>query len=308
MERLQHAADAAMILGLHNEATSALHTKSWLQQWSNDARGAGQSTLQAEEASRKADQTTRCFQVANTGRCLLEVEQQISRALAMVDEAAAMAKALELDFVELEWARAHAARWRGDLDRAHALMSRAVELARLREERWREVECMIWLAMIDLERRKLPSVEQWCDEIDEIAGRFDHPLPPVSPAFRALARCNSSGRDLSPALGQALTSLREFDDKGHLAFVLNFSAHDHLSRGQCDHARSAATEALTMARAMSRTTEIVVATSILARTQCIEGDRSAAIARIQALTSECDLSTYSARARASLEQAVHDIA
>jgi hypothetical protein len=61
-----------MTLGLHGEATSALHTRSWLQQWSNDARGAGQSTLRAEEASRKADQTTRCYQVANTGRCLLE--------------------------------------------------------------------------------------------------------------------------------------------------------------------------------------------------------------------------------------------
>src|ERR1700677_2549159 len=102
----------------------------------------------------------------------------------MIDEAETMAKTLDVDFVELAWARAHAARWKGDLDRAHTLMSQAVELARLREERWREVECLIWLAMIDLESQKLPSVEQYCDEIDEIAGCLHHTLPPVSAVFR----------------------------------------------------------------------------------------------------------------------------
>jgi tetratricopeptide (TPR) repeat protein len=225
----------------------------------------------------------------------------------MVAEAEAMAKALAIDFVELEWARAHAARWRGDLGRAYALMTRAIELARLREERWREVECLIWLAMIALELQDLPSVEQNCDEIDEIAERLDHALPQVSAAFRALARHNIYVGDLSPALGQALTALRDFDDKAHLAFVLNFSASDHLLRGQYTRARAAATEALTVARAMSRTTEIVVATSILACTECLGGNRSAAIARIQALASECDLATLSARAKASLEQAAEDV-
>ncbi len=118
--------------------------------------------MKAEEASRNADNTTRCYQMANTGRCLLEVEQQIPRAFTLIDEAESMASSLDLDFAELAWARSHAARWTGDLVRAHALMSRAVELARLREERWQEVECLIWLTMIDLERQELPSVEQYC--------------------------------------------------------------------------------------------------------------------------------------------------
>ena len=59
------------------------------------------AAFRAEEASRKADEITRCQQIANTGRCLLEVEQQIPRALALVDEAETMARTLEIDFVEL---------------------------------------------------------------------------------------------------------------------------------------------------------------------------------------------------------------
>ena len=53
----------------------------------------------------------------------MEVEQQISRALMMIDEAETMARALNVDFVELEWARSHALRWNGDLERALAPMS-----------------------------------------------------------------------------------------------------------------------------------------------------------------------------------------
>jgi hypothetical protein len=186
-------------------------------------------------------------------------------------------------------------------------MSRAVELARLREERWREVECLIWLAMIDLERQASLSVERYCDEIDEIARRPGHTLPPVSAAFRVLAQFNAGERDLSPALDHAVTALRDFDDKAHLAYVLNFAAHDALAHGQDAQARTTATEALTAAREMSRTTEIVVATSILARVECVGGNRPAAIARIHALASECDVATLSARARTSLERAAQEI-
>ena len=71
--------------------------------------------------------------------------------------------------------------------------------------------------------------------------------------------------------------------------------------------RAAATEALTAAREMPHTTEIVVATSILARVECMGGDGRAAIARIQALALECDAATLSARARTSLERAAHEI-
>ena len=224
-KRLQEAADAAMTLGLHNEAVSALYARSWLHYWSHDTRGASQVSLKAEEASRKADQITRCHQIANTGFCLLDVEQQVSRALEMIDEAETIAKTLDIDFVELECARANAVRWKEDLDRAHVHMCRALELTRMRKEHWREVECLISLATINLERQKLPSVEQYCDEIDEIAGRLDHALPPVSAAFRVLAQF-SACRGLPPELDRALTSLRDFDDKTHLAYVLNFAAHD----------------------------------------------------------------------------------
>ena len=75
----------------------------------------------------------------------------------------------------------------------------------------------------------MPSVEQYCDEIDVIAGRLDHALPPVSAVFPRAGPTELQNRSVR-ALDQALTSLRDFDDKAHLAYVLNFAAHDALAR------------------------------------------------------------------------------
>ncbi len=150
-------------------------------------------------------------------------------------------------------------------------------------------------------------MEQYCDEIDEIAGRLDHALTPVSAVFRLLAQSIAGRNDLTSALDEALTSLREFDDKAHLAYALNFVAYDALTRGEYSRARIAATEALIAAKAMSRSTEIVVAGSMLARADYADGDRSAAIARVQGLDSEWDRTALSERARDHLERATRDI-
>ncbi len=161
MDRLQTAADTAKDLGLHSEAADALLAKGCLHQWTNDPKGASLTSLRAAEVSRTADAVTRSHHLATTGRCLLEVEQQIPRALALIEEAEATAAPLGSEFVELEWAHAHAARWAGDLERAHARMRRAVELAGLREERWREIECLIGLVMIEMERRRFTTAIQY---------------------------------------------------------------------------------------------------------------------------------------------------
>ncbi|MBV9354585.1 MAG: AAA family ATPase, partial [Chloroflexi bacterium] len=258
MDQLQAAADAATEMGLHGDATSALITMAAIEQRLNKAEQAGQTVLRAERASRLADEATHCRQIANAGRCLLEVEREIPRALGLVRDAEALAETLGLRFAELEWGRAHAARWEGDLDRAHALMSEACDLARLHEERWRESGCLAWLATIDLERQRFESVLRHCDAVERIAARMGQGQAPVADALRALARLASSGRDDTSSLDRGLAALREFDDKTQLAYALNYSAAFHLARGRSGQARAAATEAMATARAVRRATEIAV--------------------------------------------------
>jgi hypothetical protein len=183
--------------GVHEDAATALTAMGWLQQKANDDEQASRASLKAEEASRPADELTRCHQLANTGRCLLEVEREIPHALTLISEAESMAARLNVDFVELEWGLAHVARWRGNLDRAQEHMSHAVGLANLRGERWREVECLVWLGMISLERQDPGSVVKYCDAIDEISARLEESQSAVANSLRALV-------DTSPEREQML--------------------------------------------------------------------------------------------------------
>ncbi len=300
---LEAAVDAAVLSGLYGEAANALHVAAWLHQHANDTEGARQATLRAEKISRTADSAARCHQLANTGRCLLDVESAIPRALALVQEATAIAEAGNLQFVELEWGRALAARWNGDLDEADARMQRALAFARLREDRWREGECLVWLATIALERSDFGEVAIRCDEMEHIGSA----PAPVLGTLRALAGLAASDPDAGARLQASLAELRVLDDKARLAHLLNTGAALSLQGGDHAGARAAASEALEVARALRRPTEIAVAGAILARVAVAEGDTDGAVVQLRATRAETSTHDLGARARTQLTLAARAV-
>ena len=300
---LERATDAAVMAGLYSEAVAALHARSWIYQHVNDTAGAERMSLQAERISRTADTATRCQQLANTGRCLLDVEASIPRALSLLDEAEAMAEAHNLQFVELEWGRALAARWRGDLDEAAGRMARALSFARLAEDHRREVECLVWLATVQLERGEPDLVKQLCDEGQLLLEQIDRSRLPVIAALRGLAGSPGDNAMARALVTDSLAALRELDDKWRLAYVLNWQAAGVLEHGDEGLAGATAEEALTNARIMQRPTEIVVASTILARIAARCGDAQGAathLVQAKALTASGGIG---ARGRVLLQHA-----
>jgi DNA-binding SARP family transcriptional activator len=303
MDDLRRAIDHAESLGLHAAASQGSHLLSWITQRRNDTSGVRVATLHAEAMSRTTDEATRCHQLANTGRCLLDVEQEIDQARAFLQEADMLAGRLNLRFVELDWGKGLIARWDGDLEAAHAAMSRALALARMREERWREIECLVWLAKIDLERHRPDAVTAWCEDMIGVAARIGDPQAPMAEVLAALADHRKRGRAAVPDLEKALACLRAFDDKAALAYALNQYASVELEQGNCEAAQKLAEEALTAATAARRTTEVVVANTILLRASTTKGDRSAAMLPLGRLKSTGGAQALSARARSSMEAA-----
>ena len=188
LNEIRRAADEAEVMGLAEDAASAHNSIAWLTWRSNESETARAATLDAERASRTADDVTRCQHLANTGRCLLDVEADIERARRFVNEAVSLAAELNLHLVELEWGLGLVARWEGDLDRAYVHTNRAVTLARMRENRWREIECILWLAKIDLERRHYSGVIAHCDAFMRLADRIGGAPAPIAKALRFLAQ------------------------------------------------------------------------------------------------------------------------
>jgi DNA-binding SARP family transcriptional activator len=307
LDALERAIDAAVMAGLYGDATQALSLVSTLHLRANDMEGAHQACLRAEKISRTADTATRCRQLASTGCCLLRVESSVPRALALISEAEAMAEAQNLSFVELEMGRALVAHWRGDLDVAAGLLARAMAFAALREDRYRQTDCAMWLASLALERGDYDEVEARCDELERTLGQMDRSRVPIVGALRALAGFARSQADADALLQGSVADLRAVDDKALLAFVLNTFAALSLRAGICDRAQAAAIEALAAASALHRATEIAVANAILASVAAAAGDQRNAEAHLEAARRQGLDGTLSARARRHLEYAAQAV-
>jgi tetratricopeptide (TPR) repeat protein len=305
--QLQDATETASLMGLDNDAALGSHLMAWSTQHANDAQGAWRATLQAERMSRTADDLARCHQLANTARCLLEVEVDVANARSFLLDAERLAGSLNENLVELDWARGLVARWDGDLGQAVALMRRALTLARLREDRWREIECLVWIAKIELERGAVVDAQAQCQEIDAVANRIGDSQSPVAEALRAVIALHDAGV-AAEDLDHRLDALRAYDDKAQIAYILNHIATIDLRRSRPEAARKRASEALDAARAVTRLTEIVVASSLLARALLLLGDADGAAALLASIDAGGgNFNPLSARAREFLDQAWAEI-
>lgn len=321
---LEDAIGAAQALSLHEEAAAGLHILSWLYQQRNDTGGARQCTLEAERMTRKADAATRCQQLANTARCLLEVEADLPRARAMLAEADPLADTLDLQVTELMWGHGLLARVDGDLAAAHGHVACAVALSRQRQDHWREYECLVWLATIAFELGRFDDVTACCAEIGRAAQRMrtpgaadGSPAPECDEADAPFARALGALAALRPGtdgeqeraeaagvLAASHAALRAMDDKAHLAYALNAAAAIALGQGQRDAAHACASEALEAARAVRRLTEMAVATACLAQLAAAAGDAAGAAALLGELRWLLTGHRCSARAAAALDRAL----
>ena len=298
--RIERAIEAAEALALHAHAAAGWEILAFWQQQAGDTGRTHEATLAAERMTRRADATTHCLQLANSGRCLLEIEADPARGRALLDEAAALAAELALKVMEIEWGRGLVARAEGDLDTACAALARAVALARLTDNHWREYECMVWLATAELEHGRFADVLRHVDEIVAAAARMGEPQAPFAQALGALARLRQGDGGGQAELAASLAALRELDDKAHLAYMLNEAAAAALEAGRADAAALCAGEALTAARAVRRVTEIAVATARLAAA-------SHDARRAAELLATLPAGGHSARAAAALDAAARSI-
>ncbi len=265
-ETIAEATNAAEALGLQAAAATGHHLLSVLHQEAGHALRAESSTLRAAEAGRAADDTTRAHQLANTARCLIELETEIGRSRALIAEAGIIADALRLESCELHWARGLLERWDGREDLALASIARALALARHDQDRWREYKCLTWLAILEHELGRHENMHGRCTELTTVAARLGEDETPFAETLRALATLATADASADGALAGALVRLRAVDDKSYLAYALNGAAHLHRQAGRADQARLCATEALAAASIMRRRNEVAIARAMLAQT------------------------------------------
>lgn len=227
---------------------------------------AQRSTLRAADAGRAADDTTRAHQLANSARCLLELEAEIGRARALITEAGAIAGSLGVELCEEYWALGLLARWDGHEEEATSWLERALALARRDQDRWREYKCLTWLAMLGLERGRYGEMHVRCEELHAVAARVGEDHTPFVEALQALSALATTRGSSDIALTSALARLRAVDDKSYLAYALNIAALFCRRAARLEQTKIYASEALKVASVMGRQDEIAIARATLAHT------------------------------------------
>ena len=298
---LSNAVVAAESCRLSADAATAYFLLSLLHQDGDDGVEAQATTLRAAEVGRNADAMTATAQLANTARCLMELELDINRSRTLIAEVAATFGRTRSKTVEFLWGEALLERWDGRLDASAALMAEALRLARDEEDRWREGKCLTWLAVINFERAEPEATLANCEELRPLAVRMgEGGEPPFVLAMEALAHVTLCHPNATRDLEVAVEQLRAFDSKAHLAYVLNAAAGIAFENGNFTAATGAAGDALVAAEATRRVCESVISRAWLARVLGVQGDSSGAerwLDPILALVGEHD--DLSARARSA---------
>ncbi|HEX3639433.1 MAG TPA: ATP-binding protein, partial [Paraburkholderia sp.] len=272
----EQAIQEAEALSLHAEVVEGLHSLSWLTQQANDIERTRQVTIRAETAARKADATTRCKQLAVTGRCLLELERELPRARCVLHEAGVLAERLNLRVVELMWGAALLARAEGELDIGCAQLSDAVRQARAIGDHWREYQCLVWLATMNFERGAYFQVTQSAGSIVVAAQRMGDSGAPYAEVIREIASMRLTSGDPRTFVFEGLDALREADDKRHLCYALNEVALTCLDCRCSDQASAHAREAIAVADVLDAPTERIVARAVSVEAAFTAGEKERA--------------------------------
>jgi DNA-binding SARP family transcriptional activator len=260
---LEAAVAVAADTGRFDAAALGHHLLSVIHQEAGEHARAETSTLAAARVAQTAGDMVHVRQLANTARCLAELERDMPRARSLATEADGLARRHDTRDTEVHWVAGLLARWDGELDRAATEIAIALALARSADDHWREYKCLSWLAVCALEADEPTEALRRCAELRVVAARLGDGQSPLADAFEALA-AGSGDVQAFDRMDRAVDGLRRVDDKSHLAYVLDRAAECALDGGHRCRAARLAAEAFSAARAMGRRDEATIAWALLA--------------------------------------------
>jgi DNA-binding SARP family transcriptional activator len=269
---LDHGALAHARLGYHMAAWVR-----WAQGRWSDAR---EQTLQAARVVRGGDDEAHIVGIAETAKCLVMIERDLSQAAALLMESAALAERRHISHHAICAGRGMLCLRENRLDEAEELFREARTLAKSAGDRLNEFQANEYLAAIDLQRGRVHEAKERCSDLlalgEKLRGGSEEPF-----ARALLGLCTYALDDDAAPLAAALDDLRIADAKHRLAYVLTRAALVDCERGRQEPAIERAAEALGYAQLLERATEALLASAVLAHCHRATGSESLATKFIQ---------------------------
>jgi DNA-binding SARP family transcriptional activator len=258
---LSHVAARAEERGMHTEASRTYYLLSFVHHEREDLANAAARTLQAAHAVRAADTETRQHQLANTGRCLVQIEHDVAGGEKFLREAEALGQIMaDRTALEMTFGQGLLHAFEGRDQGAAPLLERAAELAAAESDHWSQSHALTRIARMALEGGRPNEALEQCIALEPLVLKLSEGSEePFVAALGALARLQLGDPDAPRAAERALDALRRLDSKAKVAYVLNLLADHALRAGRADDARQRASEALRAAEAVGQKSEAAVA-------------------------------------------------
>jgi hypothetical protein len=268
-------AERALDHGALGHARLGYHMAAYVRWTQGQWKAAREQTLQAARVVRGGQQEAIIVGMAETAKCLVMIERDISRADAMLMECSALAERIGFSHhaiaAGLGMLRFHENR----LEEAEECFCEARALCKTAGDRLNEFQANEYLIMLDLQRGQLSEARERCQELIALGDKLrEGSEEPFARAIFGL--CNYAIDDDDSGLHTALADLRVADAKHRLAYVLTRAALIDSERGRVQMATARATEALGYATQLERATEMLIANAVLSHEHGALGDSARA--------------------------------
>jgi len=255
-QALDHGELAHARLGYHMAAYVR-----WIHgQWAY----AREESLQSERAVRGAKDEDHIVGMAETAKCLVMIERDLSKADAMLMEAQARSTRKGFSHYAIPAGLGMLRFHENKMDEAAELLKESRTLCKSAGARIDEFQANEYLMMIEYQRGRYEEARAYCQALEQIGDKLR--VGSEGPFARAMtALCEYALNDSVDALEPAVEELRVADAKHRLAYTLTRAAQLDCERGRLQDAERRALEALEYATLLQRTTEMALARAILAR-------------------------------------------
>jgi predicted ATPase/DNA-binding SARP family transcriptional activator len=271
-EQVEQLAERALDYGCMMHARLAFHISSYLRWEGGDWSVAERDTLRAELVSRAAGTRERVTALAEAARCLAMLERDIGHASALLIEASRLAEKTGAEALAIPMAEAIIHQHEGRSTHAVRLFRQALELAQRDRDRENEFMAIEHLVMFRINQEEYDEAFTLAGQLVTIGEKLregsEAPFARVLRALSIYARDSAHGDEMSAAL----EALRSYDAKHRMAFALTRAALIDLKRGRTELAETRASEALRLAEALKRQSEIAVALTVLGEAAIARGE------------------------------------
>ena len=270
-ERYTRLAECALDHGASAHARRAYYMAACVRWQHGQWAEAREQSLQSERVARSGGDHEHIIGLAETARCLVLLERDLSQADAMLMEAQARAQRGQFAHHAIPAGIGMLRFYENRMDEAEELLKHARTLCKWAGDRLVEYQVDEYLAMIDIQRGRFEDAARRCQDLVALGNKLrDGSEGPFARAMLGL--CTFALDDDPALLDAALVDLRLADAKHRLAYAQTRAAMLDCQRGRHDRGAVRAQEALACAEVLERATEMLLAHAVLAQCSRAAGE------------------------------------